>query len=464
VSAWVPSLNEIEDGWGILDDPYASDFDNISFANPAGGDSRFTFELSNQDGVYCLEVLPNNDTTSDSAYMMVGGEIIPILNQWGYHEWAGHTVQYLGGIASCAFFYWNDKTCDGFWSDNPGDYAAAGCPVTLDEIVPVTTTDTFGGVEVTCLSTSHNNFVKCQGTNSSSLNDCIGDSRDFPLPNDGGDLASVCNIQNTDDSNYDTEYTCDLDDPSNSWELSFLDNGHLSVEKKAIWSEGFPNTTFRIWYYHLCGIGSFDYGVVDTFTLQQFRNKTRTCTSLTDYDLQGIVRGYKLWYNETLINETTTYGSAVCGSGLTCRNGIETPNEGANPDLNACYDASIVLSCYNNILDYGEEQIDYGGTCGQCDNTSKKDDIYFAVAYESNPKGYFDRNSFDNSIHCVEAEEDIGLAVSIVLFITAMLFAILVLFIVFLTAWLLWFSIPVLLLWRKKLFKRENNAFKYKKN
>jgi len=482
VIAWTPSLYSITDGWGAADDPYASNYDNISWSTTGGFESQFGFDLATQTGVYCLEV----GDVWNSESLVIDGTVIPLLHQNEYFDLGGgRFVQSSGGTHDyCRLFYWEDKSgCPDYWvgANSATQYDDAGCSpsfiVHSSDLHDGETLDfpyTYGGVpmsaEVTCLDGMGSNYVKCQANSDAAFDNCIEDSTDYPDLDDG-DLAGTCAYSYN--SGTDTEATCDVA-PGGSRELGFLFPSHLTPDKEAIWNSGFPTSSFRIVSFNCCGCGLDEHGhaiadksTVATFTLTQFQAKTLTCTDLKDYDVEGIVRGYMPWYFNANVstgaNETYVYGSNHCSIGELCQAGSETTTSDVDLSLVACL-READASCYDGKFNQDEVSVDYGGICGSCDNTSLVDDIYYVVARESESRGYYDSHLFNSSEECPVAEDNVGLITSLVVIVQMLVIILIMVVVLFILGTLGAFSIPTLLIWKKRLFKQENSSFKYKNN
>lgn len=424
-------LNSINDGWTETDDPYATGTDTITFSS-GGLDQRYTFDASSSADMYCIEV--NNGFQRSHSYFIDGIEWDNVnmysprdYTDGGYRK----TIQPIGGTASqCRFYYWIDRpsVCDGiYFQGDSAAYASAGCPVDLIGNIAEGVTQNYNvsGVptQITCLMATSASYIKCQAATSTDLSDCIDDSFNGVNGGDSTNLYETC--FNNQDTGYDTEYTCDVDDPTNNWEISLFDENHLSSLMTDLYASGIPNGTFRLYEYDFCGTASFDRNLISTFNLTQFQTKAVVKNGVYEYNATGFVRGYFPWFGISgYQNNSYAYGENICSLGLVSINSSETSSDNFDLDSVACFNDGG--SCYDGSTNQDEQTADYGGVCGLCDNSSAVDDLYFSVAYQSHPSGYFDSHYFDVQDNCSEGEDAVNFSVVFALFVQITLFVLLI--------------------------------------
>lgn len=418
-------LNSITDGWDSTDDPYATSTDRISFSTGSGVDGRFTFDATASEDMYCIAIASAGDRSQN---ILVDGDQVYNLALWAYHEFAADAyIQNIGGDDdTCRFYYWSNKDCtgdtnDAIWLTSAADYTTAGCTPDTIGAVDEGVTSNLGGVDFTCVDAIVENYRKCQAATPTKLNDCIDDSLNGV--NGGDDLALYETCQDS-DTGSDTEHACDTINPVNGWELAYLDADHLSALADEIYSSGVPNASFTLYSYDLCGTAGFDRDVVSTFDLVQFQSKQRLANGTYGYNVTGYVRGWFPWYGVSgYVNESYSYGTNFCEVGTVSQDSEETTSNNEDLDSGACFiDGG---SCYDGETNQDEIDEDYGGLCGSCDNSTPENDLYWGVAYQSNPSGYYDENRFNATIDCPAAEENVNFTVVTTVIFQVLLFTLL---------------------------------------
>jgi hypothetical protein len=316
-------------------------------------------------------------------------------------------------------------------------------------------THTFNGrsYEIFCADAIADNYVKCQGDVIGTFWDCIDDSQADIV---GDDKALFETCEDNINSGIDTAYACDLSHTL-PWGISWGNTDFYTEQQAEQWINGMPNTSFSLYSYTACGTGITDRDLVGTYSLTQLMNKKVVCDGNTAFNASGEVWGYKPWFGVNgFFNYTYTYGAGACisGTGAVCTEEYSTSNI---YDLNGTACVVNPGTCYDGIKNRDETSKDYGGICGMCDNTTLSTDLYYDVARQSYPSGYFDIHAFDNSTFCPEAEESVDFSVIIASFIGITVMGFLVLILGVLSVYLFSTGAPI---WRFFRRKKEKNLSK----
>jgi hypothetical protein len=421
----------ISDGWGNNSDSYATFIDKIVFAHASAVRQTFQFDANSGLDVYCIVA---STGAQRAATYLIDGEVVPNLNLYAYHHLAnGDYIQESGGSSAISNFrYWIAKpsACEDKWSSLTADYTAWNCTPNLETSQAEGSTNnynisyTVAGfnfskiVQITILSSTTSNYVKCQSPTASQFNLCLLDSQTNVNHIDDFALYEACEYSTN--LNYETNSLCDLHSPD-SHELDYLNPNHFDTERGNEFNSGVPNATFQLFEYDLCGTSGVQRTSLGTVQLTSFQNKSRVKDGVRGYNITGYVEGYMPWYGLTYANESYVYGQNTCGIGFVSNSGKRTDSSIINLDTDACGAAS----CYDNVFNQDENSTDYGGICGSCSNTTKLDDLYWDVAYQSQPKGYYDVHQFNYSVDCPSAQNSVSFLV-----IVAVLIQILLLFLV----------------------------------
>lgn len=407
VSAQV--IDSVEDGWCEDDDPYATCTDLLTVSYGSALDSTYSFDGSSYVDTWCVGL---STGASGSANYFINGVRVNSIPRWGWgtiddpvNTGSTVTIQNTGGTTSlCRFSLWVNKSCDEVYpSQLPTPYSV-GCEpeehsLSISEGFSDLYTIDGNDVEVSCISSaSQHTYLKCQAPTYDDLLDCYFDSRD---DEDGGDnyrLYDFC--VNNINSGENTEFGCDV---NTQHSLQLFEPSATNPYLREMF-DGFPTANFTVTAFTGCGVGTFDDTTVDTYELTSFDSKNTVCTTSTGYDVTGYVNG---WYPHLgisgLVNFSLVYGSNVCSGGFVCSS-TDIVSDDYDVDGLACYfDGG---SCYDGIMNQDETSVDYGGVCGSCTNTSRRDDSYFVVAYATYPSGYFGvSNPFDPVLNCGDAED-----------------------------------------------------------